>query len=111
MSAEITDLFCGAGGSSIGAELAGGRLRLALSHWERAIETHATNFQEADHDCNDVSALSTAQIRRYPHTDILLASPECTNHFLAATSASGWRSTETPSPHRQWSSWSAACWR
>jgi DNA (cytosine-5)-methyltransferase 1 len=81
--ATITDLFCGAGGSSIGAEMAGGELRLALNHWERAIETHATNFQHADHDCNDVAALTTAQIRRYPHTDILLASPECTNHSLA----------------------------
>jgi DNA (cytosine-5)-methyltransferase 1 len=81
--ATITDLFCGAGGSSIGAEVAGGELRLALNHWERAIETHATNFQHADHDCNDVAALTTAQIRRYPHTDILLASPECTNHSLA----------------------------
>ena len=83
MSATITDLFCGAGGSSIGAEKAGAELRLALNHWERAIETHATNFQHADHDCNDVAALTTAQIRRYPHTDILLASPECTNHSLA----------------------------
>lgn len=81
--ATITDLFCGAGGSSIGAEMAGGELRLALNHWPRAIETHATNFQEADHDCNDVSALTSAQIGRYPHSDILLASPECTNHSLA----------------------------
>lgn len=83
MSATVTDLFCGAGGSSLGAELAGTTLKLALNHWDRAIETHATNFQEADHDCNDVAALTTAQIRRYPHTDILLASPECTNHSLA----------------------------
>lgn len=83
MSATITDLFCGAGGSSLGAELAGGELRLALNHWKRAIETHATNFQAADHDCNDVSALTTARIRRYPDSDILLASPECTNHSLA----------------------------
>lgn len=83
MSATVTDLFCGAGGSSIGAEVAGAELRLALNHWERAIETHARNFQHADHDCNDVAALTTAQIRRYPHTDILLASPECTNHSLA----------------------------
>jgi DNA (cytosine-5)-methyltransferase 1 len=83
MTATITDLFCGAGGSSLGAELAGGELRLALNHWPQAIETHATNFQHADHDCNDIAALTTAQIRGYPHTDILLASPECTNHSLA----------------------------
>lgn len=79
----VTDLFCGAGGSSLGAELAGCELRLALNHWPRAIETHATNFQRADHDCNDISALTTARIYAYPFTDILLASPECVNHSLA----------------------------
>ena len=63
MTLTVTDLFCGAGGSSLGAELAGGTLRLGLNHWERAIETHATNFQHADHDCEDVSSLTTAQIR------------------------------------------------
>ena len=83
MSLSVTDLFCGAGGSSIGAELAGAELRLGLNHWQRAIETHATNFPHADHDCEDVSSLTTAQIRRYPDSDILLASPECTNHSLA----------------------------
>jgi DNA (cytosine-5)-methyltransferase 1 len=83
LSVTATDLFCGAGGSSLGAELAGVTLRLGVNHWERAIETHATNFQHADHDCTDVSSLTTAQIRRYPDTDILLASPECTNHSLA----------------------------
>lgn len=81
--ATITDLFCGAGGSSLGAEMAGGELRLALNHWPRAIETHNTNFPDADHDCNDISALTTARIYSYPFTDILIASPECTNHSLA----------------------------
>jgi DNA (cytosine-5)-methyltransferase 1 len=83
MSFTATDLFCGAGGSSIGFELAGGQLRLGLNHWQRAIETHATNFQHADHDCEDVASLTTAQIKRYPDSDILMASPECTNHSLA----------------------------
>jgi DNA (cytosine-5)-methyltransferase 1 len=76
----FTDMFCGAGGSSLGAEYAGGRLRMALNHWERAIETHAANFEHADHDCADVSL---ADPRRYPSTDILMASPECTNHSIA----------------------------
>ncbi len=83
MSVTVTDLFCGAGGSSLGAELSGARLRLGLNHWDRAVETHAANFQHADHDCEDVASLTTARIRRYPDSDILLASPECTNHSLA----------------------------
>lgn len=76
----FTDLFCGAGGSSIGAVDAGARLRMAANHWRLAIETHATNFPDADHDCADVSQVDP---RRYPGTDILLASPECTHHSQA----------------------------
>jgi DNA (cytosine-5)-methyltransferase 1 len=76
----FTDMFCGAGGSSLGAEFAGGRMKLGLNHWQRAIDTHSANFEHADHDCADVSL---ADPRRYPATDILLASPECTNHSLA----------------------------
>jgi DNA (cytosine-5)-methyltransferase 1 len=83
---RIIDLFCGAGGSSIGAELATGRLVLGLNHWKRAIETHATNFQHADHDCEDVSSLTTAQIRRYlqhAKPTMMIGGPECTNHSIA----------------------------
>lgn len=76
----VTDQFCGAGGSSIGAEASGAQLVMALNHWKLAIETHATNFPNAGHDCTDISACDP---RRYPSTDILLTSPECTNHSLA----------------------------
>jgi DNA (cytosine-5)-methyltransferase 1 len=81
MSLTVTDQFCGAGGSSIGAsDVDGVELRLAMNHWRRAIETHSMNFPDADHDCADISATDP---RRYPSTDILLTSPECTNHSLA----------------------------
>ncbi|HEX3649759.1 MAG TPA: DNA cytosine methyltransferase, partial [Pseudonocardiaceae bacterium] len=43
----FTDIFCGAGGSSIGLTAAGFELRLAANHWARAIETHAANFHDA----------------------------------------------------------------
>jgi DNA (cytosine-5)-methyltransferase 1 len=76
----VTDLFCGAGGSSIGAERAGATLRMAANHWDLAIETHNSNFPNADHDCADVSQVEP---RRYPATDILIASPECTTHSQA----------------------------
>lgn len=76
----VTDQFCGAGGSSIGATAAGVELRLALNHWQLAIETHNSNFPNALHDCTDISACDP---RRYPSTDILITSPECTNHSLA----------------------------
>lgn len=76
----VTDQFCGAGGSSIGAVAAGVELKLAMNHWQLAIETHNSNFPNALHDCADMSATNP---RRYPATDILITSPECTNHSLA----------------------------
>lgn len=76
----ITDMFCGAGGGSIGAEMAGGISRIAINHSKRAIETHNTNFPNTDHILTD---LHTADPRKYTATTILLASPECTNHALA----------------------------
>lgn len=76
----LTDQFCGAGGSSIGATMAGAEVRLAMNHWKLAIDTHNTNFPDVDHDCTDISAVNP---RRYPSTDILITSPECTNHSLA----------------------------
>lgn len=44
MSITFTDIFCGAGGSSIGLVSAGFELKLAANHWDRAIETHSSNF-------------------------------------------------------------------
>jgi DNA (cytosine-5)-methyltransferase 1 len=77
----ITDLFCGAGGSSSGAiQVPGVSVRMAANHWKLAVETHNTNHPDADHDCADISQTDP---RRYPTTDILWASPECTNHSQA----------------------------
>lgn len=76
----VTDMFCGAGGSSIGAHHVGLRVRLAMNHWKRAIETHNTNFPDTDHACTDIQA---CEPRAFYSTDILVASPECTNHSLA----------------------------
>lgn len=78
-----TDQFCGAGGSSIGIVSAGAELRMALNHWKLAVETHASNFPTADHDCTDISATDP---RRYPSTDVLITSPECTTHSPAGGS-------------------------
>lgn len=81
MTLSLTDLFCGAGGSSSGAELVPGvAVRLAANHWKLAVDTHSRNFPHADHDKADISQVNP---RRYPRTDMLWASPECTNHTPA----------------------------
>ena len=80
MSGTFTDLFCGAGGSSLGLAAAGFELRLAANHWDRAVATHSENFPGAEHLCADVSGYD---MRRLPRTDVLWASPECTWHSPA----------------------------
>jgi DNA (cytosine-5)-methyltransferase 1 len=74
-------LFCGAGGDAAGAEQVEGlELVHAMNHWQKAIDVHAANHPRADHDCADISQYEP---RRLPATDILWASPECTNHSQA----------------------------
>lgn len=84
MSLTFTDIFCGAGGSSIGLSAAGMELRLAANHWDRAIETHSANFTDAEHVCADVN---NYDMRRLPSTDILWASPICTESSPAGGSS------------------------
>lgn len=69
-----TDLFCGGGGSATGALDVGIEVKIAANHWDKAIETHALNHPQTEHDCADISQVEP---RRYPRTDILWGSPEC----------------------------------
>lgn len=55
-------------------------MAVALNHWKLAIETHNSNFPDTLHDCTDISACDP---RRYPSTDFLVTSPECTTHSPA----------------------------
>lgn len=82
---EATDMFCGAGGSSLGLEfvrcpLCGRQLIVvtqAINHWDLAVEAHNANFPDADHDVHDVQEIPAKRFRRTP---IFWASPECVNH-------------------------------
>ncbi len=77
----LTDLFCGAGGSSTGAvQVPGVAVRVASNHWRLAVDTHEANHPDTGHVCADLSQIDP---RFYPRTDILWASPECTNHSIA----------------------------
>lgn len=77
MTLTALDLFCGAGGSASGMVHAGVQVVLAANHWDLAVKTHAENHPGTEHDCADISQVD---FRRYPATDLLWASPECTNH-------------------------------
>ncbi|MDN4644950.1 DNA cytosine methyltransferase [Arthrobacter sp. PsM3] len=73
----VSDFFCGAGGSSTGlSSIPGVVVKLALNHWQRAIESHAYNHPDTDHACADISHIRPEFI---PRTTMLWGSPECTN--------------------------------
>lgn len=76
----VTDLFCGAGGSSSGLVEAGYRVVIAANHWALAIESHQINHPDTDHSQADISQVNPAF---FPKTHVLWGSPECTNHSIA----------------------------
>ncbi len=78
----IADLFCGAGGSSTGAERAvrsiGGQMMLVcINHWPVAIETHRRNHPTARHYIEDISVADPVKLVPEGYLDLLMASPEC----------------------------------
>lgn len=86
--ALVADLFCGAGGSSTGAQRAlarvGRRMELvAVNHWDRAIETHSLNHPTARHYCVDLETAKPADLVPELRLDLLMASPTCTYHSRA----------------------------
>ena len=85
---NVVDMFCGAGGTSTGLMLAAQEKEmkvnlLAINHWERAIETHATNHPSAEHLCQSVESIDPTKVIPGQKLDLLWASPECTHHSVA----------------------------
>lgn len=81
MTITNTDLFCGAGGSTTGAnDVPGVTTVIAANHWDLAIETHQTNHPQTDHAIADIHKEDP---RFFPTTDIAWMSPECTKWSVA----------------------------
>lgn len=81
---RAVDLFCGAGGSSRGAWMAGVTPIAALDMWDLATNTYKLNFPDAvvyNTTANDLSPRRL--LKDVGRFDLLLASPECTNHSIA----------------------------
>lgn len=76
MTVTVTDLFCGAGGSSTGGtQIPGVHIEMAANHNKLVTEIHNLNHPDTDHAVVDLHKESPQYFRR---TDILWASPECT---------------------------------
>jgi len=82
------DLFHGAGGSSYGARLAGAEIKAGVDFWHTAGEAYRRNFPEAHVFTQDITALSAEWLHSViGDIDLILASPECTNHTCAKGAA------------------------
>jgi DNA (cytosine-5)-methyltransferase 1 len=81
---KTIDLFCGAGGSSFGARSAGADIIAGFDMWPTATLAYETNFPEATVFTGDLRQLDPFAVKKkIGEIDLLLASPECTNHSVA----------------------------
>jgi DNA (cytosine-5)-methyltransferase 1 len=78
------DLFCGGGGSSWGATSGGADIVGAIDGWDIATATFADNFPRAFVRNSKLRPRSGRSLfARIADVQLLLASPECTNHTCA----------------------------
>ena len=78
------DIFSGLGGSSYGAAAAGATIVGGIDAWNLATEVFADNFPLARISAGTVERQEPRRIvEQVGRIDLLLASPECTNHSCA----------------------------
>ena len=83
-SIQTFDMFCGGGGSSFGAEMAGAEIIGGIDSWSLATKIFADNFPQAAVFNGRVEDYEPELIiEKTGPIDLLLASPECTNHSCA----------------------------
>ena len=78
------DMYCGLGGSSRGAEAAGATIVGGIDAWNLATKVFSDNFPPARVVTSLVEQYNPRQlVEEVGPIDLLLASPECTNHSCA----------------------------
>lgn len=85
---RTVDIFCGGGGSGSGAKLAGAEIVGAVDRLDLATQTYKDNHPGATVLSQPLEDLTDDFIRSsFGKVDLLLASPECTNHTPAKGAA------------------------
>ena len=79
MSYNVLDLFCGAGGLSLGFKMAGFNIVGGIDFNQEAIDTHTLNFKDGFHFCGDISSLSNEFIlEKFENkVDVIIGGPPC----------------------------------
>ena len=81
-------MFCGGGGSSAGARIAGVEMVGAIDMCSIATQTYQDNFPNTRVYAKRLEEINLSRLKRdIGNIDILFASPECTNHTCAKGSA------------------------
>lgn len=83
----FADMFCGGGLGARGAAMAGMTPVVAVDLWDVACKTYQANFPEAAVLNERVENVDPLRYCVPGSLDLLLASPECTNHSVAKGSA------------------------
>lgn len=79
---QLLDLFCGAGGMSLGAARAGFKLLAGVDFDQRALSAHELNFPGSKHLKLDLSKTSSAEVlqladAKQGQVDVLVGGPPC----------------------------------
>ena len=92
---RIVDLFCGAGGMSLGFQNAGFQVVLAIDNWNVAVECYKRNFTHRVEqlDLHDVSRVSAEVAKVKP--DIIIGGPPCQDFSEAGARKEGSRAQLT----------------
>ncbi|WP_225923890.1 DNA cytosine methyltransferase [Pseudomonas shahriarae] len=78
------DMFCGAGGSSLGAREGGAKIMGGVDLWGPAVESFKLNFPDAHVFQEDLRILTPEDVlAKTGPIDLLISSPECTHHTCA----------------------------
>lgn len=80
MTITSTDFFGGGGGATLAMLQAGIRVEACANHWPVAVKTHTLNHPDVEHF---LANLHEVDMRRFPSTTILWASPSCVWHTPA----------------------------
>ena len=84
MTLRTLDLFHGAGGSSLGAQVAGARIVAGIDLWSIASDCYRRNFPNAHTINADIRDISPQEVhKQIGDINLIIASPECTNHTCA----------------------------
>ena len=82
----VLDLFCGCGGLSLGFEMAGYQVKLAIDNWEDALITFRYNHHDSQTYNGDLLDLNPAEMKQkfnLPHIDVIIGGPPCQGFSVA----------------------------